>query len=256
MASATMFRAALGLAPRQPAEAFMTAASPGIIATTMVNEYYNSYEAYVFALADQLRTEYEIIVAAGFVLQLDAPDLGLERARMFKDRSEAEFLHAMDLNIEAINRATIGLPREQIRLHCCWGNWEGPHIHDVPLATLLPLLYRAKVGALSIEFANPRHQHEYEAIRRKSAAGGHDPDSGRDRFDHEFRRASRGRRQPPLRGGRHRRRPQPGDRRQRLRLRHLGRTRGGGGRRGVGEAQGLPRGRRYRDPPALGLSWK
>jgi len=161
-----MFRGALAQASHKPAETFMTAASPGIIATTMVNEYYDSYEAYVFALADELRTEYEIIVSAGFVLQLDAPDLGLERARMFKHRGEAEFLRAMELNIEAINRATRGLPREQIRLHCCWGNWEGPHIHDVPLATLLPLLYRAKVGALSIEFANPRHQHEYAALRK------------------------------------------------------------------------------------------
>ena len=161
-----MFRAALAQASRRPAEAFMTAASPGIIATTMVNEYYDSYEAYVFALADELRKEYEIIVSAGFVLQLDAPDLGLERARMFKHRGEAEFLHVMDLNIEAINRATKGLRRDQLRLHCCWGNWEGPHVHDVPLATLLPLLYRAKVGALSIEFANPRHQHEYAALRQ------------------------------------------------------------------------------------------
>jgi 5-methyltetrahydropteroyltriglutamate--homocysteine methyltransferase len=160
-----MFRGALAQASRKPVETFMTAASPGIIATTMVNEYYDSYETYVFALADELRTEYEIIVSAGFVLQLDAPDLGLERARMFKHQGEAEFLHAMELNIEAINRAIAGLPRERVRLHCCWGNWEGPHIHDVPLATLLPILYRAKVGALSIEFANPRHQHEYAALR-------------------------------------------------------------------------------------------
>jgi len=132
----------------------------------MPNEYYDSYETYVFALADELRKEYEILLSAGFTLQLDAPDLGLERARLFKHRSEAEFLYAMDLNIEAINRATDGLPRDRIRLHACWGNWEGPHIYDVPLATLLPLLYRAKVGALSIEFANPRHQHEYEALRQ------------------------------------------------------------------------------------------
>jgi 5-methyltetrahydropteroyltriglutamate--homocysteine methyltransferase len=165
-AECDMFRGALAQTSRKPAETFMTAASPGIIATTMVNEYYDSYEAYVFALADELRTEYEIVVSAGFVLQLDAPDLGLERARMFKHRGEAEFLHAMDLNIEAINRAIAGLPRERVRLHCCWGNWEGPHTHDVPLATLLPLLYRAKVGALSIEFANPRHQHEYAAMRK------------------------------------------------------------------------------------------
>jgi 5-methyltetrahydropteroyltriglutamate--homocysteine methyltransferase len=160
-----LFKGALGVLPCQPAETFMTAASPGIIATTMVNEYYDSYEAYVFALARELRKEYELIVSYGFLLQLDAPDFGLERARMFKDKSDAEFLKAMELNVEAINRATAGTPRDRIRLHVCWGNWEGPHTHDFPLAGLLPLLYRAKVGALSIEFANPRHQHEYAALK-------------------------------------------------------------------------------------------
>jgi 5-methyltetrahydropteroyltriglutamate--homocysteine methyltransferase len=132
----------------------------------MVNEYYDSYEAYVFALARELGKEYEAIVKAGFLLQLDAPDFGLERARMFKDKTDKEFLRAMELNVEAINRATEGLPRENIRLHICWGNWEGPHTHDFPLGGLLPILYGAKVGALSIEFANPRHQHEYEALRK------------------------------------------------------------------------------------------
>jgi 5-methyltetrahydropteroyltriglutamate--homocysteine methyltransferase len=160
-----LFKNALAALRQKPAETFMTAASPGIIATTMVNEYYDSYESYVFALARELRKEYELIVSYGFLLQLDAPDFGLERARMFKDRSDAEFLRAMELNVEAINRATEGIPRERIRLHVCWGNWEGPHTHDFPLAGLLPLLYRAKVGALSIEFANPRHQHEYAALR-------------------------------------------------------------------------------------------
>ncbi len=161
-----LFKGALAASPQKPAEAFMTAASPGIIATTMVNEYYDSYEAYVFALARELRKEYEAIVKAGFLLQLDAPDFGLERARMFKDNTDKEFLHAMELNVEAINRATEGLPRDNIRLHICWGNWEGPHTHDFPLAGLLPVIYGAKVGALSIEFANPRHQHEYEALRK------------------------------------------------------------------------------------------
>ena len=160
------FKSALAALPQKPAEAFMTAASPGIIATTMINEYYDSYERYVFALARELRKEYEAIVKSGFLLQLDAPDFGLERGRMFKDKTDAEFLHAMELNMEAINRATEGIPRENIRLHICWGNWEGPHTHDFPLAGLLPILYRARVGALSIEFANPRHQHEYEALRK------------------------------------------------------------------------------------------
>jgi 5-methyltetrahydropteroyltriglutamate--homocysteine methyltransferase len=165
-AECRMFADALAQLGAELADTFMTAATPGIIATTMVNAYYDSYEAYVFALARELKKEYEVIASHGFILQLDAPDFGLERSRMFKDKSDADFLAAMDIHVEAINRATSGIPRERIRLHVCWGNWEGPHTHDIPLATLLPLIYRAKVGALSIEFANPRHQHEYEALRR------------------------------------------------------------------------------------------
>jgi 5-methyltetrahydropteroyltriglutamate--homocysteine methyltransferase len=120
-----LFKDALCALGRQPAETFMTAASPGIIATTMANEYYDSYEAYVFALARELRKEYQLISSYGFLLQLDAPDFGLERARLFKDKTDAEFLRAMELNIDAINRATEGIPRDRIRLHICWGNWEG-----------------------------------------------------------------------------------------------------------------------------------
>jgi 5-methyltetrahydropteroyltriglutamate--homocysteine methyltransferase len=147
-------------------ECEMSAASPGIIATTMENAYYDSYRSYVLAVARELRKEYEVIASYGYTLQLDAPDFGLERARMFKNQSEAEFIAAMELNVEAMNEAIQNIPREKVRLHVCWGNWEGPHTHDYPLAKLLPLLYRGKVGALSIEFANPRHQHEYEAIRK------------------------------------------------------------------------------------------
>ena len=165
-AECDMFKNALSASKAKPLETFMTAASPGIIATTMVNQFYDTYESYVFALARELRKEYEIIIGAGFLLQLDAPDFGLERARMFKHKGDSEFLKAMELNVEAMNRATVGIPREKIRLHICWGNWEGPHTHDFPLAGLLPLIYQAKVGALSIEFANPRHQHEYAAIRK------------------------------------------------------------------------------------------
>ena len=120
-----LFKNALASLRQQPAETFMTAASPGIIATTMANEYYDSYEAYVFALARELRKEYQLISSYGFLLQLDAPDFGLERARLFKDKTDAEFLRAMELNIDAINRATEGIPRDRIRLHICWGNWEG-----------------------------------------------------------------------------------------------------------------------------------
>ncbi len=161
-----IFKNALGGLQQRPVGTFMTSASPGIIATTIVNEHYDSYEKYLFALARELRKEYELIASYGFSLQLDAPDFGLERARMFKDKSDAEFLQAMELHVEAINRATEAIPRERIRLHICWGNWEGPHTHDFPLAGLLPILYRAKVGTLSIEFANPRHQHEYSAFKK------------------------------------------------------------------------------------------
>ena len=161
-----LFKNSLHTLAQQPVDAFMTAASPGIIASTMDNEYYDSYETYVFAVARELRKEYELIASYGFQLQLDAPDFGLERARKYKDRSEAEFLRDMELHVEAINRATKSIPSDRIRLHICWGNWEGPHVHDYPLEKLLPILYRAKVGALSVEFANPRHQHEYEALRK------------------------------------------------------------------------------------------
>jgi 5-methyltetrahydropteroyltriglutamate--homocysteine methyltransferase len=100
------------------------------------------------------------------VLQIDAPDLAMERTMQFQDKSLPEFLDMARLHVAALNEALADIPREQVRLHCCWGNWEGPHIHDVPLADILPVLYGARVGALSLEFANPRHQHELSAFRR------------------------------------------------------------------------------------------
>lgn len=156
---------ALRKAGRAVDDGFVCSVSPGIVATTMLNAYYDTQENYLSALARELGKEYRTVVDAGFVLQLDCPDLGIERARLYKNDSDAVFMRAMENHIEAINRALEGISPQQVRLHCCWGNWEGPHTHDVPLATLLPLLYQAKVGALSIEFANPRHQHEYQAMR-------------------------------------------------------------------------------------------
>jgi 5-methyltetrahydropteroyltriglutamate--homocysteine methyltransferase len=147
-------------------EYFMTSASPGIIATTMHNAYYDRYEDYVFALAREMRREYRVIVDRGLLLQIDAPDLAMERTMMFQDRPISEFLDAVRLHISALNEALEGIPADKVRLHCCWGNWEGPHVHDVALADVLPLLYEANVGALSIPFANPRHQHEYEVLRK------------------------------------------------------------------------------------------
>src|SRR5580700_6912372 len=160
-----MFRAALDGLGKPPVEAFMTAASPGIIATTMLNAHYDSHEAYVFALARQMRKEYELI-AAEFVLQIDAPDLAMERTVLFQDKTAAEFLRIAETHVAALNEALAGIRHDRIRLHCCWGNYDGPHIHDIPLSEVLPVLYQAQVGALSLEFANPRQQHEYAALKR------------------------------------------------------------------------------------------
>ena len=127
----------------------MTAASPGIIATTMVNAYYETHEAYVFALAREMRKEYELILGRGYLLQLDAPDLAMERSVMFQDRPLAEFQELVETHVSAINAALEGLPSERVRLHCCWGNWEGPHVDDVALADVLPIIAEANVGALT-----------------------------------------------------------------------------------------------------------
>ena len=147
------------------AETFMTAPSPGIVATTMINQHYASHEAYLMALAKALGHEYRAIIAAGHVLQIDAPDLAMERHRFFGHLDEPGFLQQLELHVAAINAGIAGIPRDRIRLHVCWGNNDAPHIYDIAMATILPELYRANVGALSIEFANPRHQHEYEALR-------------------------------------------------------------------------------------------
>ncbi len=146
-------------------ECFMTAPSPGIVATTMLNQHYDNHEAYLTALAKALSGEYRAIHDAGLVLQIDSPDLAMERHRFFGHLTDAEFLGQLELHVAAINLGIEGIPRDRIRLHVCWGNNDGPHIHDIAMAAILPELYRANVGALSIEFANPRHQHEYDALR-------------------------------------------------------------------------------------------
>jgi 5-methyltetrahydropteroyltriglutamate--homocysteine methyltransferase len=148
-------------------ERFMTAPSPGIIATTMLNAHYDSHERYVFALAGQMAKEYELIAGSGLVLQIDAPDLAMERSVLFQDKSLTEFLDIAAMHVAALNQGLAGIPRDRIRLHCCWGNWEGPHTHDVPLGDILPVLYGANVEGLSLEFANPRHQHELAAFRSR-----------------------------------------------------------------------------------------
>jgi len=156
--------AAAGVGFREP---FLTAASPGIIASAMMNEHYATYDAYVMAVAEALRIEYAHIVGAGFVLQVDCPDLAMERHTSYADRPLEEFLDYVDLNVTAINHAVHGLPPDRVRMHVCWGNYEGPHDCDVPLDELLPHLYAARVGALVLAMGNPRHEHEHKSLRRQ-----------------------------------------------------------------------------------------
>jgi 5-methyltetrahydropteroyltriglutamate--homocysteine methyltransferase len=153
-------------------ESFWTAPSPGIIACAMQNAYYSSLPEYTNAVADALRTEYEAIVARGLVLQIDGPDLAMERHRLFANRPLTEFLDFLDLTVSAINRALTNVPRDRVRLHVCWGNYEGPHSFDVPLEDLLPHLYEARVGGLVLSMANPRHAHEYRTLARQPLPDG------------------------------------------------------------------------------------
>jgi 5-methyltetrahydropteroyltriglutamate--homocysteine methyltransferase len=142
-------------------EGFMTAVSPGTIAVFQPNEYYPSHEKYMEALADVMRSEYEAIANAGLLVQLDCPDLAMGRHSRFKNLSREEFLRHAEVQVEALNHAVANIPADRIRLHICWGNYEGPHIHDIPLTDVLPLLFKAKPMGLLIEGANPRHDHEW-----------------------------------------------------------------------------------------------
>ncbi|HEX9260562.1 MAG TPA: hypothetical protein VF855_13570 [Acidimicrobiales bacterium] len=148
------------------AETFMTAPSPGIVAAAMENRHYPTLEEYVRALASALRTEYRAIVDGGLLLQIDAPDLAMERHVLFADRPLGEFLSFVELVVDAINEALAGVDPSRVRLHVCWGNYEGPHTHDVELAAIQPLLYAAKVGALVVSMANARHAHEHRCFER------------------------------------------------------------------------------------------
>ncbi len=148
---------------------FVTAVTPGILATTLLrnpdNPAYARDEDYVFALARELRREYEYIVSCGHILQLDAPDLALERQILFVDRPLAEFQARMEVHVAALNEALENIPKGRVRLHVCWGNWDGPHCDDVDLESILPIIYQARVGGLSLACANPRHAHEVDLFR-------------------------------------------------------------------------------------------
>jgi 5-methyltetrahydropteroyltriglutamate--homocysteine methyltransferase len=158
------FRAALAGQERRFVEAFLTAPSPGIIAAIVQNEHYDTFERYLDALSAALRIEYEAIVRNGFLLQLDCPDLALERHTSYRDRPLADFVDFVEMVVAAINKALRNVPRERIRLHVCWGNYEGPHDRDVALRDILPAILRAKAGAIFLPFANPRHAHEFRVL--------------------------------------------------------------------------------------------
>ena len=160
------FRAALDETGTHFVEPFLTAPSPGIIAGAMKNEYYDSEEAYLAAIGTALREEYETIVRQGFLLQLDCPDLALERHLSYQDRPVGDFLGFVERVVATINTALENIPRDRVRLHVCWGNYEGPHDCDVPLAEILPIIQKADVGGFFFPFANPRHAHEYRVFER------------------------------------------------------------------------------------------
>jgi 5-methyltetrahydropteroyltriglutamate--homocysteine methyltransferase len=148
-----------------PAEAFMNAASPGVIALFQPNDFYPTQDAYLEAIAEAMRPEYEAIVASGLLLQIDAPDLGMGRHTMYRTRSVEEFLKLAGRHIEVLNHALRNVSPDRVRMHVCWGNYEGPHHHDVPLEALLPVVVKARAQALLFEAANPRHAHEWAVFR-------------------------------------------------------------------------------------------
>ena len=149
---------------------FMNAASPGVIALFQPNDFYPDDDAYLEALAEAMRPEYEAIVAAGLVLQLDSPDLGLGRHMMYPDRSDDDYLRLIERHVAVLNHALRNVPAERTRMHVCWGNYEGPHHRDVEMAVILPVLLKAKPSGLLFETANPRHQHDLEAFAQHAPA--------------------------------------------------------------------------------------
>lgn len=157
------FKSSLAGAPVE--EVFMTAASPGVIANFLPNEYYPNEEAYLYALADVMKDEYKAIVSAGLLLQIDCPDLAMTRVSQFSHLSVEEFKKIVELHVEVVNYALDGIPPEQMRLHLCWGNTEGPHHHDIPLKEIIDLVLKASPVGLSFEGANPRHAHEWKLWR-------------------------------------------------------------------------------------------
>jgi 5-methyltetrahydropteroyltriglutamate--homocysteine methyltransferase len=148
---------------------FMNAASPGVISLFLQNDYYPSREKYLEALAGAMKAEYETIVAAGLDLQLDCPDLALSRHMLFNDLSDDEFLKVAGLHVEALNFALSDVPKEKVRVHICWGNYEGPHVCDIPMSKMFDTLMATESGYVLFETSNPRHGHEWTVFRDRKA---------------------------------------------------------------------------------------
>jgi len=158
------------MAAAKPVDGFMPAASPGVVSSFQPNKYYPTHRAYIEAVGDAMKAEYDAIAGAGIVLQIDCPDLAMSRHTGFQDLTEAEFLARATEQVEVLNHAVRDIPADRMRLHLCWGNYEGPHDHDIDVAKIIPIAMRAKPQAISFEAANPRHAHEWAVWRDAKAA--------------------------------------------------------------------------------------
>ena len=148
---------------------FMNAASPGVVALFLPNRYYSNYETYLAALSDAFRYEYQAITAAGLLLQIDCPDLALARHMIFSDKSDEEFVRTASMHVEALNAALDGIPEDRIRVHICWGNYEGPHVCDIDMDKVFPVLMKTRSRYLLFESSNPRHAHEWTVFKARKS---------------------------------------------------------------------------------------
>jgi 5-methyltetrahydropteroyltriglutamate--homocysteine methyltransferase len=153
------------IAESKPVEAFLTAASPGVISIFLGNHHYKTHEAYLAALADAMKTEYDAIHQAGLILQVDCPDFAMGRHIQFPDATVDEFRRNLSLHVEALNHALAGIPEDRVRIHLCWGNYEGPHHRDIPIRDIIDIVFKAHAAGISYEGANPRHEHEWAVFK-------------------------------------------------------------------------------------------
>ena len=228
----------------------MTAASPGVVSMFLGNTHYKTEEAFLWAVAEAMKPEYEAIVRAGFLLQLDCPDLAMTRHREFADRPLEEFRDYARLHIEVLNAATANIPADRLRVHLCWGSFPGPHHRDVPLEQIIDLILNVRAQGLCFEAANSRHAHEWKVFEKVGLPEG-EVDPGCHRIHVQPHRAP-GASRPAHREVCAARRPGERDRRQRLRLRHLCRRGAGQPEIAWAELVALAEGERLRQRSSVG----